>query len=375
MRHQVDISPSQASPIELALESFAAGVGAASPRAIATSLARAPVVTAIRSATVTAVTAISSGLSRVPALSGSGAPSVISVLAPATALARSAVISGGGTVTAKVATATGLSYIPINNASVIAARADSATTAVAPIIDAQAVLTGGGPGTETAMAYPPVVSVVSPTSPPAVGSVGAPLPGSNGTAADVPVPAGVAVNDIILVFFYVQDVQAVTIPSGFSEAASSPAVMNDGAGAAFNLRVYWKRATGTDGGAYSFTIAAGLGYREAVAIRFTGCVTSGNPFDVTNSAVKTTSSDGLTPAVSVTTTGANRLLVWLGESWNPPTCSVVSGFTEAFQITTGTDAGLAIDTKVQASAGSSGALTGTFTIPAQTSAWLGALMP
>lgn len=374
MGNQVVISPSQAKPVELALEFFATGVGAQPPRAAATSSARAPVVTAIRNASVTAILATSTALGRAPFVSGVGAPSVVSVLAPATAAALVPVLSGGATVTAKVATATATAYLPVNNASVIAPIAVSTSLAPAPIIDGEAVLTGGGPGTATAMAYPPTVSVVSPTSPPAIGSVGTPLAGSGLTTADVPVPAGVAANDIILVFFYVDNVQAVTPPAGFTEATDSPVVMTSGVDK-FDQRVYWKRATGADGGAYSFTIAAGLIYREAVAIRVTGCVTSGSPFDVTNSAAKTTNSDGLTPAVSVTTTGANRLLVWCGESFNTPPCSTVAGFTEIFEVTGGTDAGLAIDTKVQASAGSSGSLTATFTTPAQTAAWVGALMP
>ncbi|MFG1794110.1 hypothetical protein [Nocardia sp. NPDC049149] len=140
------------------------------------------------------------------------------------------------------------------------------------------------------------------------------------------------------------------------------------------MRVYWKRATGADSGNYAFVIAAGLAWRMGVAIRFAGCITAGNPFDVTNSAIKTTTTTGATPAVSDTTTGSDRLWVWSGSYFNgDATCTQPSGFTERVDISGGV--ALDVATKDQATAGASGSLTGTFSGNGGTGAWLGALLP
>lgn len=207
---------------------------------------------------------------------------------------------------------------------------------------------------------------------PAFGSLGTSSGGGSGTTCNVPVPSGVVADSVVLVFMYVETTQAVTPPAGFTEAPDSPVVVTGSQ--AHNLRVYWKRATGSDSGNYAFTIAAGLAWRMAVAVRFTGCVTSGNPFDVTAAAIKTTTSDGTTPAVSDMTRGDGRLWVWAGSFWNGNVaCTQPSGFTERAEI----QGGVVIDvaTKDQAVQGASGSVTGTFGGNGATGAWMGALLP
>lgn len=207
---------------------------------------------------------------------------------------------------------------------------------------------------------------------PAFGAVGTSSGGGNGTTCNVPVPAGVASGHIILVMLYVETTQAVTPPSGFTEAPDSPVVVTGAH--AHDLRVYWKRASGADSGNYAFTIAAGLAWRMGVALRFTGCVASGVPFDVTASAIKTTTTNGNTPAVTDSTTSTDRLWVWAGSYFNgDATCTQPSGFAERADISGGV--ALDVATLGQVQPASSGSLVGTFSGSGGTGAWLGALLP
>jgi hypothetical protein len=207
---------------------------------------------------------------------------------------------------------------------------------------------------------------------PVFGSVGTSSGGGNGTSCTIPVPSGVAAGDIIVVFAYIETTQAVTPDTGFVEATNSPAVVTGTQ--AHDLRVFWKRATGADSGSYAFTIAAGLAWRMAVAMRFTGCVSHGNPWDVTTSAIKTTTTTGATPAVSTTTKGGDRLLVWVGSFYNgDSSCTQPSGWTERADISGGV--ALDIATLAQPLQGASASITGTFAGNSATGAWMGALLP
>lgn len=207
---------------------------------------------------------------------------------------------------------------------------------------------------------------------PAFGSVGTSSGGGSGTTCNVPVPASVASGHVIIVALYVETTQAVTPPSGFTEAIDSPAVVTGAH--AHDLHIYWKRATGADSGNYSFTIASGLAWRLGRALRFTGVVSSGYPFDVTNSAVKTTTTDGTTPAVSQFTNGPDRLWVWAASFFNGNVaCTPPTGFTERSE----DQGGVVVDvaTLAQTTQGGSGSLSGTFAGNGATGAWLGALLP
>ena len=192
-----------------------------------------------------------------------------------------------------------------------------------------------------------------------------------GTTADIEAPASVAADDIILIPMCIGTAASTPTCSGFTQANDIAVV--DGA-QAFDLRVFWHRPTGSEAGPYTFSFSEDQ-FIEAVALRFTGCVTSGDPFDVTNSAIKNTTTDGNTPAVSDTTTDVDRLWVWAAGAWNaPPSCSTVSGFTEIIDHA-GTFFSYAVDTKTQSTAGSSGSLTAAFSDTSSTAAWLGALKP
>lgn len=207
------------------------------------------------------------------------------------------------------------------------------------------------------------------SSPPAFASASVQIQGIGDFSVDV--PSGVAANDIVRVVAFVDSTTSVTgMPAGFANATGSPVVNNAGSGN-HKLYVMWKRATGADAGTYDFTLSSGSTYRNVQSFRYTGAIATGDPWDVTNTAIDIT--DGTTsPPVSVTTSVANTLLVWdstnwAGGAWTPPT-----SFTERRD--TGdrvcTNADLA-----QAAAGSSGSITGSCAGSNKRTAWLGALKP
>jgi len=204
---------------------------------------------------------------------------------------------------------------------------------------------------------------------PAYGSTGTHLFGTS-SSANFAVPASVAADDIIIIPIYVDGSATITaLASGFAHAEGSPASLPAGGGQ-HSLAVVWKRATGADTGTYDFTLSTSI-YRAGSAIRYTGCVTSGSPWDSPTSTATSTANDTVTPAVSITTAGADRLLIfaatnWAGGAWTPPT-----GFTERM------DTGDQIhteDDKGQASAGSSGSVTATCAGSDKRIAFLGALI-
>ncbi len=209
---------------------------------------------------------------------------------------------------------------------------------------------------------------------PAFGAAGTYLSGGSGTTAAIAVPSGVTADQIILAHLYIESTATVTPPAGFTETGASP-ISATGPGA-HTLRAFWKRATGADSGTYSFTWT-GSAYREGSAQRYTGCITSGNPLDTgagaPNSAQRSSDANA-TPAVTLTTQGADRLIVWAGTNfsggaWTPPTQG--GGYTERVDAS----ADLSVATVTQAASGSTGSVTGSCATSGYEVAWLGALLP
>lgn len=207
---------------------------------------------------------------------------------------------------------------------------------------------------------------------PAFGSVGTGITGTS-TAANIGVPAGVAAGDIIVVVLYNDGTATVSsMPSGFAHATESPQVATSQAS---KLNVMWKRATGSDAGTYDFTLSASV-FREGFAARFMGAAASGDPWEPTpdGAVVNNPNPSGTSPAVSVTTGGPDRLLVWAAMFWNGGGWTPPAGFTERYD-TLGERIPTLAD-KVQASAGSSGSVSTTVNSTVHASAaWLGALLP
>jgi len=173
-----------------------------------------------------------------------------------------------------------------------------------------------------------------------------------------------AANELALVLLYIEGTPVVTVPTGFTEKATANNTMVT---REHKLYMFWKRATAADSGNYTFSWTGNL-WRTGVAIRVSGAITTGDPFDVTGSAVSTLV-DTSPPAITLTTTVAETLLVyWAGgfdaaSTWTPPT-----GFTEhadAEEVT--------VDSLAQAAAGSTGAVQGVSTTTNAQSAILGAV--
>lgn len=217
------------------------------------------------------------------------------------------------------------------------------------------------------------VTVAPPTgTPPVFQTAGAGLTGVSRTNSPFPVPSGVVAGDIVLVHLYVEALAAaITPPTGFSEITFTPAPGGFGtAGWDSMQRVYWKRATGADTGTYTF--AHPSVWTSGAATRYSGCVATGTPVEVLGSAWRASDAT-VTPAVSGTTLGANRLLVWgglsgLSVSWAPP-----AGFTERFD--SGGTGEIGVATLAQLAAGATGSLTGTASAASAQSATLLGLLP
>ncbi len=200
---------------------------------------------------------------------------------------------------------------------------------------------------------------------PAFGTIGTQLQGS-GSTMNVAVPASVAANDIVVVSAFLDTAGATVtaLASGFAHAPDSPITGPDN----HSMVVMWKRATGSDTGTYDFTLSGSV-YRNAACARYTGVITSGSPWDVTNGVGSNTSTT-TTEDVADTTTESDTLGVWAGTNWSGGTWTPPSGYTERRD--TGDGVCSSAD-KVYASAGATGAIVGTCTGSDKRCAWFGAL--
>jgi len=211
---------------------------------------------------------------------------------------------------------------------------------------------------------------------PTFGAAGADLEGSS-SSVNVAVPSGVVAGSYVTVIIFVDGAAQVTgVPTGFTLAPGAPVNVNQGGPGAHRLYVYGKRATGNDTGTYNFTLSANV-FRKAVAVRWDGVISTGVPWDPGSEPFNvSTAQSGNTnvstsPAVSITTSVADTLLIWvasnwLGGAWTPPT-----GFTERWD--TGERAATLADMG-KASAGATGTVQGSCAASDKQGAWLGALM-
>jgi len=130
-------------------------------------------------------------------------------------------------------------------------------------------------------------------------------------------PAGEVANDILLLACESEN-QAITLstPQGFVEVPNSPqGTGTAGSAGSTRLAVFWKRAVGSD----VIPVIADAGDHVTGQIHcFSGCITTGNPWDVTAGAVDTVSdTSGACP--TVTTTVADCLVVLLYSTSNDAT--------------------------------------------------------
>lgn len=155
-------------------------------------------------------------------------------------------------------------------------------------------------------------------------------------SVDVPFPGTVSANDIFIISVLDADNDAFDTPTDWA------LIYQDAANANATVAFFWLRAAGTESGTVTVTgsLTAGQGV-WGVMSRYTGCVTTGTPYeDATGVAVSQTS----TPTIpEITSTDVNRLAVGLVSVEDNITLTGMSAYTQAFQelSTGGSDANLA----------------------------------
>lgn len=204
---------------------------------------------------------------------------------------------------------------------------------------------------------------------PTFDAAGAFLVGAGSTTGAVAVPAGTASGKVALIHLYIENTDTVTWPSGFFECTSSPVVVTGAK--AHNHHIAWKRLTAADSGTYAMSWATSA-YREAVATLYSGCATTGTPLEVLGAALNAADST-TTAAVSGTTGGPDRLLVWSGTNWNEGAWTAPATYTK--RSGEPASAALACATLAQTTQGATGSVTGTCSVASSSAGFLLGLFP
>lgn len=200
---------------------------------------------------------------------------------------------------------------------------------------------------------------------------------NSGSSIAFAAPASVAANSVVVIVAYLDGTgdPGITLPGGFTQAEGSPVYIPaspvGGVSQNHRLLVAWHRASGSEAGPYTMTLTSSI-YVSGQAHRFDGCVTTGTPIDSPTASDGSVTNTTTSPALSVTTQGADRLVLhaatsWAGGTWTPP-----SGFTKRQQSANGSST---LADLAQAAAGSTGSVTATVSGSDKMQAWLGALIP
>jgi hypothetical protein len=164
------------------------------------------------------------------------------------------------------------------------------------------------------------------------------------TTAVLNKPTDTAENDIVLVGLYLEGVRTVTLANGFTEIAKVN-ISTD-----FQFSVYWRRATSSEPASYTFSWTTALP-RFAWCISASGATTSESPVDAYDS--DTDPDYGEWPAVSLTTSVADTLLVWSGSNYGGSTATPPTGYTERADLSC-----VEVATKAWTSSGATGNVSG-----------------
>jgi len=119
-------------------------------------------------------------------------------------------------------------------------------------------------------------------------------------------PTGHALNDILLLVVHSSN-ETISAPTGYAEVTSgSPQGTGTAATAgSTRLAIFWKRDNGSESGP---TVADSGNHTVARIFAFSGCITSGDPWDVNTGDVLSTA-DTAVSIPAVTTTVANTMIV------------------------------------------------------------------
>jgi hypothetical protein len=189
---------------------------------------------------------------------------------------------------------------------------------------------------------------------------------ASGTGNITPgLPPGIQAGDVLLLFVQSGN-QTVSTPSGWSVMADSPQGTGTPGGAtACAISVFWKRAAVVEAAP---TVTDPGDHALGQILAFRGCISSGNPWDVTSGDVLASQST----SVSIpgdTTTVANCLVVLVVANQTDTVTPQTSGYANAnlanltertdVNTTAGTGAGFAVVTGEKAAAGAYAATTAT----------------
>jgi hypothetical protein len=191
------------------------------------------------------------------------------------------------------------------------------------------------------------------------------LTGASAATAVVTLPASIAANDIVVIVLYKESAAAVTAPSGFTEKLNVQTTSD-----VHGQWVLWKRMAGGETGTVTVSWT-GATYRVAAAHRVTGCVTTGDPWGGTTTAIDNTLLATTTPAVSIGSTATDSLLFWSDTDFaGGVTFTVPSGYTNR-----GSSDTLGIATKDNTAGGATGTVQGSVSGSDSQTAFLGYLSP
>jgi len=207
--------------------------------------------------------------------------------------------------------------------------------------------------------------------PPVHVASGTVTPRSQANAVQVPIPTsgGIAAGTVDVVFIaFSSALPIITMPSGMNFLGKVEG--HDGGARNTALHVFWRRPVASSGN-YSFTFN-GTYTRRGLAFRFTGCATEGNPFEASHFPPYGDYSDA--PATSLSTEGANRLLLWAAMSWDTNNINRPSGTTQLY-MTSGDSPSLTVAYRVQETAGATGSITSSTINASSINACLAALKP
>lgn len=195
---------------------------------------------------------------------------------------------------------------------------------------------------------------------PTVHAVGAANHGTGAVTYTLPTHA---TDDILVLYVECSDSAGVTAPTGWAHATSSPQAQGSNVTCA---NVMWKRATSSS--ETNPQVPTGPNHQIGVAVSYSGCVLSGNPWDLVASAGGGAGQTSISAAAGSTTV-VDCLVTYLVVNNTDTTTnqfssmanSTLSGFTEQAQsfTTDGNGGGVGVYTGGKATAGSTGTLTGS----------------
>lgn len=138
-------------------------------------------------------------------------------------------------------------------------------------------------------------------------------------------PSGWAADDIHLCVVEQSAVNAFTTMSGWTLVTNCQqkvgSTATDG-----NIQVFWKRAAGGD---TDPTVTGTANHTSARIIGIRGCITSGNPWDVTNGGTDATADTSVVVTGNTTTVADCLVVIFVGTGTDVASTTEISGFANS----------------------------------------------